>query len=589
MYTRISTPDQAMQVGQTQRAILYARVSSHNQVDNTSLDNQIEQCRLYAVEHGFEIVREIREQESGAYSSREGLNIAKELGRQGLADCIIVYKMDRFMRGSDAKSDPGIDAAVTERELNRVGLEVIFLDLPPRDSEAYAWIKAIKRIVASVERENIRARFEDGKAVSLAGGKPAHGGRCPLGYRRNETGYFELVESEASAVRLIYDLFLNGMNVPSITNYLREHNIPGYRNSSQKWGDWIVYDILKREAYYGRYAAIRNRSVRDESRANGYRPQRLPKEEWIYVDVPPIVTKEEWEKVQERLKRPSVQKHTIRQCYYLLSGRVSCECGYAMTGYSVKATRKSGTDLRTRYYMCKGKTNRYALKPCNAKVVRADRLESIVYEWVEKVISDPDFIKQLYERTQEKRRQDILPLQERLDAITVEKLQAETRLKKLARLMIEASDIELSIYTPELENLRNTINYLTSTQAGIEADLQRTAKDEGDFNDFLQYVTEARVAIASKHDDKDFREKAIRAIDLRVTVSLDQKTINVECVVGSDVLQLCGGSKEPQAEADNLSDENVRVASASHRQCTDQTPAPPAPQRVPTPNSPAPP
>ncbi len=522
----------------TKRVVLYARVSSHNQVDNTSLDNQIEQCRRYAIEHGFEIVQEIKEQQSGAYSSRKGLNIAKELGKQGLADCIIVYKMDRFMRGDDAKSDPGIDAIITERELNRIGLEVIFLDLPPRDSEAYAWVKAITRIVASVERENIRARFECGKVAALAGGKPAHGGRCPLGYRRNEAGYFEIVESEASAVRLIYDLFLNGMNVPSITNYLREHNIPGYRNSKQKWGDWIIYDVLKREAYYGHYAAVRNRTLKDENRANGHRRESLPREEWIYVDVPPIVTREEWNEVQGKLKNPVNQKHTVRHCYYLLSGRVSCECGYAMTGYSVKTTRKNGSDVRTRYYMCKGRANRYALKPCNAKIVRADKLEGIVYEWVEKVISDPDFIERLYARTQEKRQQNEAPLRERLDAVRIEKLQAETRLKKLAKLMIDTSRIELSVYKPEVESLRNTISYLTGAQAVIETELQRAEKDEDEFDDFLQYAAEARSAILNKRNDANFREKAIRAIELKVTVSLDQKTVNVECVVGGDTLRL---------------------------------------------------
>ena len=356
------------------------------------------------------------------------------MGRNGLADCIIVYKMDRFMRGDDAKSDPGIDAAITERELNRAGLEVIFLDLPAKDSEAYAWIKAIKRIVASVERESIRSRFENGKSAALSNGKPAHGGRCPLGYKRNEAGYFDIVESEASAIRLIYDLYIGGMNVPSIVDYLRDNNVPGYRNSKGTWGDWIVYDILRREAYYGRYAIVKTRSVKDESRANGRRPVALPKDEWIYVDVPPIISREVWDKAQAR-KRSKTKNRKTTKCYYLLSGRVSCECGYAMTGYSAKATRKDGSVKRTRYYACKGKTNRHALNPCDSKAIRAEIIEEIVYAWVERVISDPEFIRDLYERTQDNRVQNELPLREQLDATQIERLQAESRLKRLARLI----------------------------------------------------------------------------------------------------------------------------------------------------------
>jgi hypothetical protein len=74
--------------------------------------------------------------------------------------------------------------------------------------------------------------------------------------------------------------------------------------------------------------------------------------------------------------------------YYLLSGRVSCECGYKMAGNSAKRTRKDGSSVRTGYYRCKGKSNRYALKPYDTKGVPADKLEKIVYRWVEKVISD---------------------------------------------------------------------------------------------------------------------------------------------------------------------------------------------------------
>lgn len=567
------------------RAILYARVSTHNQVDNTSLDYQIERCRQYAGEHGFQVVREIREQQSGAHANREGLNIAKEMGKLGLADCMIVYKMDRFMRGDDAQSDPGIDAAITERELNRTGLDVIFLDLPPRESEAYAWIKAIKRIVASVERESIRTRFENGKSAALAGGKPAHGGRCPLGYKRNDAGYFEIVETEASAIRLIYDLYLSGMNVPSIVDYLRRNNIPGYRNAKGTWGDWIVYEILKREAYYGRYAAVRNRSVQDGTRANGHRPEELPKDQWIYVDVPPIVTKEEWDKVQARNKQ-RVQKRKHVRVYYLLSGRVTCECGYKMAGNSAKRTRKDGSSVRTRYYRCKGKSNRYALKPCDTKGVPADKLEKIVYRWVEKVISEPDFIEQLYARTQKKRQQNEAPLRERLDATNAERLEAERRLRKLAKLSIGASDIELSVYRPEIEGLRNTVAYLTSIQEGIEAELQQAEADDRKLQGLLQYISNAQEAISYKRNDRAFREKAIRAIDLQVTVSLDQKTAKVSCVLGNDILSLYESRPDTSTEDDRNG--NVLNSNASRTQYTDRTPAPRARRRAPAPNSPPP-
>ena len=337
---------------------------------------------------------------------------------------------------------------------------------------------------------------------------------------------------------------------------------------------------MRREAYYGRYAIVKTKSVPDDSRANGRRPVALPKDEWVYVDVPQIVTKEVWDKAQVcMVKRTQKRKHT--KVYYLLSGRVSCECGYAMTGNSAKRVRKDGTTVRTRYYLCKGKSNRYALRPCDAKAIRADKLEIIVYHWVDQVISNPDFLKQLYEKTQTKRRQNVNQQQERLDAVTTEKLQAESRLRKLARLSLNASDIELSVYEPEIEGLRNTIEYLTMLQINLEGDLEQSEADDRKFDDLLQYIADARKAISFKRHDRDFQEKAIRAIDLHASVSFDQQTVTVSCVMGEDVLSLY--DTEDSLAIESEINQNVLNSNASRTRCKDQKPLQPVQQHVPVP------
>lgn len=553
----------------TKRAILYARISTHNQKDNTSIDNQLDQCRSYAIQNSYEIVQEISEQGSGAYSARTGLEMAKRLGKEGLADCVIVYKMDRFMRGDDAESDPGIDAAITERELNRCGLEVIYLDLPNKDSESYAWVKAIKRIVASVERATIRERMETGKRIVLEQGKPAHGGRCPLGYKRTDTGYFEIVESEAEAVRLIFKLFaVDDLNTPSITNYLRANKIPGYRGSTQ-WGDWIVDDILKREMYIGRYAQIKHVAVRDDSLANGHRRIKLPKSEWVYVDVPPIIDKGLWEKAQEKLLKR--RGKTKRQVYdYPLTGRMSCECGYAMVGHSTTWRHKDGERMCVRHYSCKATTNRYALKPCTAKMVNADKLETAVWDWVMQVTTDSNFLEELYECTIEKIRAAAQPDRERLEAIRLEKLEAEKRLRRLAQLMLDASDVELSIYKPEADKCRNSADHLTSLMNEYERRLLDSEASQEQAYDMILYLKALKDTIYTKKDDPDFRRKVISVLELYAVVSLDRQTLKIDCAIGDDLISLCTEDEETDFCTTNV----------SRRRYTDQTPAPPYRPRV---------
>jgi len=238
-----------------------------------------------------------------------------------------------------------------------------------------------------------------------------------------------------------------------------------------------------------------------------------------------------------------------------------------MSGNSAKKVRKDGTAGRTRYYLCKGKSSRYALRPCDAKAIRDEKLEAIVCRWVDQVISDPDFLKQLYEKTQTKRRQNLNQQQERLSAIVTEKFQAETRLRKLARLSLKASDIELSVYEPEIVGLRNTIKYLTMLQTNLEEDLQQSEADDKGFDELLQYIADARKVISLKRHDQDFQEKAIRAIDLRVTVSLDQQTITVRCVMREDVLSLYEVEDSLMLEAE-LVNQNVRITNASRKQRT---------------------
>src|SRR5688572_1969916 len=67
----------------TNRAAIYARVSTDDQAANYSLPTQVEACQLYAVEKGFEIVAEFREDYTGSELDRPELNDLRELAGQG--------------------------------------------------------------------------------------------------------------------------------------------------------------------------------------------------------------------------------------------------------------------------------------------------------------------------------------------------------------------------------------------------------------------------------------------------------------------------------------------------------------------------
>ena len=81
------------------RAVLYARVSTQGQEDNTSLDDQIETCRRYAADNDILVMDELREVDSGVYIfSRPELRKALDLAEAGHIDTLLVDKLDRLGR-----------------------------------------------------------------------------------------------------------------------------------------------------------------------------------------------------------------------------------------------------------------------------------------------------------------------------------------------------------------------------------------------------------------------------------------------------------------------------------------------------------
>ena len=100
-------------------------------------------------------------------------------------------------------------------------------------------------------------------------------------------------------VRKIYDLYTHGdgaegpMGVKAIVNHL---NARGITRRGQKFYKSNVHDILKRTTYVGTHYF---------NRIDSKTRQEKPREEWIALDVPPIIEKSLFDKVQKTLKAKS--------------------------------------------------------------------------------------------------------------------------------------------------------------------------------------------------------------------------------------------------------------------------------------------
>ena len=221
---------------------------------------------------------------------------------------------------------------------------------------------------AALKALNNKASSNDERRERIVAGmraKAAKGlglGKTPFGYRIGAEGALEPVVEEAKVVRGIYKLYLNeGIGVRSIARLL---NTEGYRTRrGAEWSMVTVRDILRNHAYIGTYRRFGLRIP------GSYRP---------------IVSADEFKRVQDRMQSRSPAIRRPRSEPFLLSGILYCgHCGQRMMGVTRRQTwkRKDGDRMRGeyRYYQCQSRTNR---SQCEYRTQRATPLEEQVVRQV---------------------------------------------------------------------------------------------------------------------------------------------------------------------------------------------------------------
>ena len=84
-------------------AVIYARVSSEEQVQGYSIQAQLRACREWAEQHGYTVTKEYLEEGQSAFRNLEKREALKELladtvSKQCAFQLIIVHKLDRLFR-----------------------------------------------------------------------------------------------------------------------------------------------------------------------------------------------------------------------------------------------------------------------------------------------------------------------------------------------------------------------------------------------------------------------------------------------------------------------------------------------------------
>lgn len=352
------------------KAASYARVSTDEQVrDGTSLDMQRERTRRYVEDQGWELVHQFADEGvSGAKDERErpALRALMRQVRAGEVEAIVVTKIDRFSRSIK-------NAINVWDELDVRGVAFISLsEMFDSSSPSGRLHRGILGQFAEFEREQIAERSSAGRRARAREGLWV-GGRAPFGFtveERRLAHHEEEVRTIRRAVALITSNRHTITQVAAILN--REDRLP--RQGNPRWHprerrvEWTRDNL--------RYALTRETLIGKHVYGKASKVERIERDG---AACPPILTRDEWDRVQAFL---AATKRSVyrRPRLYPLSGRLVSPCGLRYSGqYDDKVDR--------RFYRCKGKE---APPYCSCTRLSAQELEDEVFAEVLDFFEDPE-------------------------------------------------------------------------------------------------------------------------------------------------------------------------------------------------------
>ena len=218
----------------------YCRVSTENQIENYSIDEQKERLAAFCVARGWERPEMfIDPGYSGGTLDRPALRAMLDAVKNGRFGTVVVYKLDRLSR---SQKDT---LYLIEDVFNKYN--VSFVSVCENFDTGTPFGKAmigILSVFAQLEKDQITERFTMGRIGRAKNGFFHGGGNPPTGYDYID-GHLIVNEFEALQVREIFGRFLRGESVHAIQRAVNEKFGTHFAHTR-------VYNILKNSVYIGR-------------------------------------------------------------------------------------------------------------------------------------------------------------------------------------------------------------------------------------------------------------------------------------------------------------------------------------------------
>lgn len=370
-------------IGIEMKAAVYARISTLEQEDGTSLDSQLAACLKHAASLGYEVPESliVRETYSGLSLERPLLTELREKAKNGEFDAFIVYSPDRLSR-------VGEEILMLVKELKICGVKFITINNQFDDSITGKMVAFILGWSSEMEALMIRERTMRGKrTIAQKGSLPQGCGSGLYGYnwipsnkKNHIPGRREINEYEARIVKKIFEMTANGDSRFQVAKLLNEQCIP--TKLGRKWHPWTIEHIVTNSAYKGE-------TYFGKTCQEGKKRKAVPEDKWINLPtVTPAIIDEVLYSRVERIVKIGKELHRGKKTdnEYLLKGHITCGyCGNFLVGTCL--------NRRWKYYHC-SRTYRTSVRTatCKARYIRANEVEEIVWRKARDIIEHPKIL-----------------------------------------------------------------------------------------------------------------------------------------------------------------------------------------------------
>ena len=367
---------------------IYARVSTEAQEARGTIGSQLDALRVRVAAEGDELVAEfIDDGYSGARLDRPGLDALRDAAEAGTIEAVWCLSPDRLARAYAYQ-------ILILDELSRYQVPVHFSDTPPLDDPQGRLLVQIQGVIAEHERAKFAERGRRGKLYRARAGEVLSG-KVPYGYRRvrrgpNGPAHVIVHEPDAAVVRRIFADYLAGVSIRHLAVSLSNEGVAS-PNGKVVWRFSTICRVLTNEAYVGRLYWNRTQTSYDAVLGRECLTRR-PREEWIEIPIPSIISEETLEAAQEAARHNSTfsPRRTEPETFLL---RRLLRCAHCEVKLVCHRARR-GENL-TRYYICPYRDPWRAGGPdrrCPEHRVRADELDNFVFDQVRELLTDPMLI-----------------------------------------------------------------------------------------------------------------------------------------------------------------------------------------------------